>query len=113
MTSDSNFGLTNLELGIIQNILATHLPEECAVWVFGSRAKGTATYQSDIDLALECKSPLDTKIISRIKYELEESKLPFMVDVIELNSVSDSFKEIIEQDKKPISLRGGGAGGKQ
>ena len=106
MTSDSYFGLTNSELGIIHNILATHLPEECAVWVFGSRAKRTATYQSDLDLAIECKSPLDAKTISRIKYEFEESKLPFMVDVIDLNSVSDSLKEIIERDKRPISLRG-------
>ena len=105
MTSDTDFSLTPAEREIIQAILANHLPENCTVWVFGSRAKGTATYQSDLDLAIECESPLDSKIISCLKYEFEESKLPFMVDIADLNAMNDSFREIIEQDKKPITLQ--------
>ncbi|MBO1926483.1 nucleotidyltransferase domain-containing protein [Thiomicrorhabdus sp. 6S2-11] len=105
MTSDIDFGLTPAEREIIQAILANYLPENCSVWVFGSRAKGRATYQSDLDLAIECQSLLDSKIISRLKYEFEESKLPFMVDIVDFNSVSDSFREIIERDKKPITLQ--------
>ena len=105
MISNTDLSLTSSEREIIQFILSSYLPENCVVWVFGSRAKDTASYQSDLDLAIECQSPLDPKIISRLKYEFEESKLPFMVDIVDFNSVGDLFRKIIEQDKKPITLQ--------
>lgn len=33
---------------------ASRTPEVRAVWLFGSRAKGTARPDSDVDLAIEC-----------------------------------------------------------
>ena len=47
------FDVTAHELQLIQSILAHHLKANCKVWVFGSRAKNSARFNSDLDLALE------------------------------------------------------------
>ena len=47
------FDITKSEYDILADILKDHLPKQCKVWVFGSRAKNKARHNSDIDLALE------------------------------------------------------------
>lgn len=51
------------------------------VYLFGSRARGDFSYSSDIDLAFEIEDEIN---LSEIRYILEESNLPYKVDIVDL-----------------------------
>jgi predicted nucleotidyltransferase len=84
---------------IIIGILNKHLPKTTTVWVFGSRAKGTAKKHSDLDLAIQTITPLSSKILANLKFDLEESDLPYKVDIVDWNTLSAAFKQHIEHDR--------------
>jgi len=87
------------DLTIVWAILRRALPPNATVWVFGSRAKGTAKKASDLDLAIDAGRPLTRAESISLWDEFEESDLPYRVDVVDLHTISESFREIIEQDK--------------
>jgi predicted nucleotidyltransferase len=86
---------------IVHEILNRFLGDELQVWVFGSRATNTAKKFSDLDLALEAKNnkPIDSKLILNLEQAFEESNLPWKVDIIDMNDITQTFRNIIEQDK--------------
>ena len=90
-------------LDTVLDILHKHLPANVKVWVFGSRADWTTRDSSDLDLALQGDSALDYDTIMGLEVAFEESLLPYMVDVIDLNRVSASFKQIVEAQKIPLA----------
>lgn len=82
---------------IIHEILKDNLEEGTYVFAFGSRANWTAKQSSDLDLAIDGFGvKLDKKIKSNLEDAFEESDLPYKVDVVDLNSVSESFREAIQ-----------------
>ena len=99
------FDISTEEFKIIKQLLEQHLPNCCRAWVFGSRAKNTAKFNSDLDLALDCKTEITQAILMNIKEGFEESKLPFMVDVVDMNKIDSDFKEIIDKQKTPFPLK--------
>lgn len=69
---------------LIHSVLARH-PAVTGAILFGSRAKGTATAASDVDLALEgIDDPLEAEAIAS---ELEELPLPYRFDVTALRAI--------------------------
>ena len=91
-------------LEIVQGILREHLPEGVKVWVFGSRANWTTKDSSDLDLALESKTMLSHKLLGALKDAFEDSSLPYTVDVVDLNRIGDSFRQIVGSQRVPLSL---------
>ena len=83
-------------LDMVLDILNKHLPADVKVWVFGSRVNWTTKDSSDLDLALEGNSALDHSTIVQLETAFEESVLPYKVDIIDLNQVSDSFRRIVK-----------------
>jgi predicted nucleotidyltransferase len=76
------------------------------VYMYGSRARGTAWQFSDIDLALSSNSgKIPCETISKLSRSFETSVLPYKVDIIDLWTVSEGFRKNIENDfvKIPIS----------
>lgn len=73
-------GLTRHDRDLIRAVLARY-PEVRWVTLFGSRAMGTFGRGSDIDLALEGPD-LDSPTLTRIATELEDSDLPYKVDLL-------------------------------
>jgi len=67
------------------------------VILFGSRARGTNSQYSDVDIALECERDLHREI-AELKELLEESLLPQKVDIVELRKLPKPFKEEIERE---------------
>jgi predicted nucleotidyltransferase len=61
------------ERTIVCDILRTHLPPGTRVWVFGSRATGTARRYSDLELALEADKPLWLAVLADLAEALSES----------------------------------------
>ena len=88
--------LTADELSIVQHILQTIVPHY-EVWVFGSRAKGTAKPYSDLDLAVITAEPLDLQTHADLVDAFSESDLPWKVDIVDWATTSDNFRKIILQ----------------
>ncbi|MCL2837933.1 MAG: restriction endonuclease subunit S [Oscillospiraceae bacterium] len=89
------------EMEIILNIIKKHTPNY-DVLAFGSRYKWTNTETSDLDLALIGEDKIGYSVISKIKEDFMESDLPFKVDVIDYNAISESFKKIIDAGNERI-----------
>lgn len=86
----------------VQQILDRELQASpCKVYIFGSRAEQRARSTSDIDLAIDSKSPLPA-LIARLQTAFEESDIPFTVDIIDLKSASSTFKESVTKKGKLI-----------
>ena len=84
------------ELEMVRNILNRFVPE-AEILVFGSRVHGTAKPWSDLDLAIKAKSALDWKLLEEIKEAFQESELPFRVDILDWNEITDAFRSAIEE----------------
>lgn len=83
-------------LEIIREILYKHVPD-CEVRAFGSRVTGRAKDYSDLDLVVVCKKKLAGDILYGLKEDFEESDLPFRVDVLDWNAISEEFRRVIEK----------------
>ncbi len=88
-----------IDRNLVVALLHKHLPEKTRVWVFGSRAKGTARKYSDLDLLIDIGEKLPEQTKTELAVDFEESELPYKVDVVDWNNISDEFKEIIETDR--------------
>ena len=68
---------------------------QCTVYLFGSRAQGTNTPRSDIDLAVTTGHELALGTIEIIKEKIDDLNIPLCVDVVDLNAVSSVMKQQI------------------
>lgn len=64
------------------------------VYLFGSRARKDNRVFSDVDLAFESSEDL-SKDLTYLSELLEESWLPYKVDLVELSKVNEDFRETI------------------
>lgn len=74
---------------IVERELSGHAVD---VYLFGSWARGEARRTSDIDVAVLPKGELAWAILSRLREALEESSVPYAVDVVDLREVSAEFR---------------------
>ena len=91
------------ELAIVAAILREHLSNTIKVHVFGSRASGRVKPWSDLDLVLEAQTPLPLSLIAKLVEAFEESALPWKVDIVDRNTVSDGFGRLIDQSEVAFS----------
>jgi predicted nucleotidyltransferase len=87
------------DLEIVEKILKKHLAGSTKVWVFGSRAKNTAKKFSDLDLVMDAGKPLAFADLAAIRFDFEESPLPYKVDVVDWHAISESFQKLIQADR--------------
>ncbi len=93
--------MINLEkkhLKILKEILSKY---PYTFYLFGSRTKGKSLKFSDIDLCY--KENIPHKTITNIKFELEDSDLPFFVDLVDFNNCTPDFQKLIEKDLAPLT----------
>lgn len=88
--------ISDKDLQIVKEILKKHFPGY-EVRAFGSRVNGKSKSYSDLDLVAISKKRIDLKVMFQIEEAFEESTLPFRVDILDWNSISESFQKIIEQ----------------
>jgi len=79
---------------ILYSLLSRYLPNT-TVWAYGSRAVGNALPWSDLDLVVFTKVNQEYQL-SLLKEALEESNLPFRIDLLEWDWLPDDFKANIE-----------------
>jgi predicted nucleotidyltransferase len=94
--SQPDFGLPPGTIKAIRKILVTEGAVRKAV-IFGSRAKGNYRPGSDIDLAL-FGDGLDLNALGRITALLDESPIPYQVDVCLYDGIDNpALREHIER----------------
>ena len=90
------------ELG---RILARNLPSGVKVFAFGSRVHGRNLKPfSDIDLCLRGDKPVAGEVLAKLGNDLEDSMLPFKVDVVDWATLSPEFRSVISGDLQLIEL---------
>ena len=94
--------LTQKQLNTVRHILTEYVPDS-EVRAFGSRVDGKMKSYSDLDLAIIGTHPIDGDVMRLLREAFQESDLPFRIDVLDWNAISDSFKRVIE--KKNVVLQ--------
>lgn len=93
----------------IRRILEEHVPD-LAVRAFGSRVKGTARRTSDLDLVLMTEAPLDLMRMAELREAFAESDLPFKVDLLDLATTGERFRQLVEPEsvflREPAAAQG-------
>ena len=67
------------------------------LYLFGSFAKGTQTPSSDIDIAIDSNAPLPNRVFVELRLRLEESTIPYVIDVINMQKASPQLREEIRK----------------
>ena len=68
-------------------------PENYKIFLFGSMAVGSDMLDSDIDVGFLGTKQFPRDIFSKMKDELEESIVPYKVDLIDFYDKDASFKQ--------------------
>ena len=82
---------------LIKTIIDKHL-HGAEVFLFGSRAKNTNQEFSDVDIAIKCPD-LDFTSLAKIRFDLEESNLPYKIDLV---NYDDLKPKVLEKSVKLI-----------
>jgi len=92
------FGLEDRHLDFIKETLKKYISNSDAkFYIFGSRAKGTYKEYSDVDIAIDCPD-LTPNVKSKLELEFENSIFPYEVDIVDLNNITESFKNLIQDE---------------
>ena len=79
-------------------IIRRHLPDASyRVFLFGSRAAGTAQPRSDIDIGIEGPAAVPQATLSAILEELEEAPTLYSIDVVDFRRLSEKFRRVARQ----------------
>lgn len=90
-------------LNKVLDILKKYLNPDKII-LFGSRAKGSFCKNSDFDLAIDTEK-LDTREQRRLMEKIDAVIGLYKVDIIYLNSIEETFKNIILKTGKVIYER--------
>lgn len=66
---------------------------DAAVYLFGSHARGEVRHASDIDVAILPRGELPSAFFAELADTIEESTIPYDVDLVDLRAVSAAFRE--------------------
>ena len=86
---------------LVTDLLQKHLPGVKA-WAYGSRARWNARPDSDLDLVVFAE-PSQKAQVSALREALEESSLPYKVDLFVWDEVPDNFRPQIEAERVEVS----------
>lgn len=98
----SKLAVLPVQMEMIQAIFRQFLPSAGTVYVFGSRIKGTAKPFSDLDLAIDLGSPIPLSLLAKLAEAFDESSLPFKVDLVDWQTIDQTFRDHIESDRYQI-----------
>lgn len=86
------------QLKLVREILSKHLSSNTdRAYAFGSRTSGAHRAHSDLDIAIKSDRSLPRATIAKIAMDLEESNLPYSVDVVDWTHVDKEFARIANE----------------
>lgn len=95
MGVNQSISITSAQQKLLIEMLNNFLPN-VQVWAFGSRVKGNSRPDSDLDLVV-FSTPEQSAAVNALKDAFDESSLPFRVDVLVWNDISESFRNNISE----------------
>ncbi len=81
---------------IAREQFAEKLPRQTAVRLFGSRACGGGRWNSDFDLWIDGER--DVRTLSAVTDAIEESIVPFRVDMVTMSQLNGNFGEQVRRN---------------
>ena len=80
-------------LNQVKHVVLGHLRgRDVAVYLFGSHAAGTPRRYSDVDVAVDAKTPIPASVWAALSEALEDSTVPWHVDLVDLGQVDPDFR---------------------
>ncbi len=65
--------------------------DNVSIILFGSMARGTEYFGSDVDIGILPKGEFNDDKITLLREEIEQSNIPFFVDIADFSKVDKSF----------------------
>jgi len=88
--------LTALSEAFIRDLLQARLPAGMPVYLYGSRARQDQRWNSDYDLWVDGEPP--AAVLAEIDDLLEESFVPFKVDIVTSSRLRGRFGDQVRKD---------------
>ena len=88
--------LTALSETFIRSLLQARLPAGTPVYLYGSRARQDQRWNSDFDLWIDGDPPVS--VLAEIEELLEESFVPFRVDIVTSSRLRGRFGDQVRKD---------------
>ncbi|KIL43427.1 putative nucleotidyltransferase [Jeotgalibacillus alimentarius] len=83
----------------LRQIVQTNMNSEpVQVYLFGSWARHEEKRSSDIDLAINSLSPLSTSKWNRLIEDIEESTIPYTVDIVDLAHANPILVQQVKEE---------------
>jgi predicted nucleotidyltransferase len=89
-------------LSAVAEVFATHAPGR-PVYLFGSRVTGLAQPDSDLDMVVGGETALQSGQLSTIRCAIEDVRLPYKVDVLDIHEAKGIFRKRIEAEWIPLT----------
>jgi len=80
----------------IRKILKERIPSHLQVFLYGSRARSDHRWNSDYDLWID--GDLSTGVLRQIAEQIDESFVPFKVDIVTTPTLTGRFSERVKQE---------------
>ncbi len=81
-------------LKLLENMVKDAFKDsEVNIVLFGSRARGGYAKTSDIDVGILPKGKINKKKLILLREKVENSNIPYKVDVVDLSQTSREFRE--------------------
>lgn len=68
------------------------------IFLFGSRARGDEAKTSDVDIGFIPGKKFNLKTIVYLKDTIEDSRIPYSIEFVNLNAVSENFRKEVLKD---------------
>jgi len=80
------------------SVIRRHVPDPAyRVFLFGSRATGSAGERSDIDIGTEGPAPVSRAALAAIHDELEDAPTLYTIDVVDFARMPERFRRVAER----------------
>jgi predicted nucleotidyltransferase len=98
MNKTKDTGINQATQDKIVGIIHALIPD-CKIYLFGSRARGTYAPTSDVDIALDAGIPITPRRkVGAVQEVLKGLYTPYTIEVVDLNSVTDTMRQLILQE---------------
>lgn len=92
-----SLGITDNEQKIIAGILKEYF-DRYSFYYYGSRVKGTFNKTSDLDILIKGTKEMPLSELALLKEKFDESRLSFIVNFTDYNSIDEDFYNLIKDD---------------
>jgi len=85
----------------MKTIIANYIDlQKYRLFLFGSRAEGTHRKFSDYDIGVLGPKKVPARALALMSADLDDSDIPYRVDVIDFQSISESFRRVAMKEVK-------------